>query len=264
MSKTRATSARTETQTPDGRAIIAREHGVLTPHPHPTQGGRLVSTRGVNKILVADPGDAENGDELYECDMCGKVDEDPLSIRGHLSAHNPSRKMPDYDPTVLRRVIETATKYREAKVRGYAERTASELNALGVKTFRGGPWTANTVSSIYNHWKDHPDFRRRRTVTRKPRTSARGTAATPAATATPVTERPQREVSPRRKVTVSVDARPQYLYDELRAAARQIEHLASVVDGIADVVATLPIVDDVSDELRAKAAKYDQLLGMLK
>lgn len=260
MSKTRATSERTETQTPDGRVIIAREHGVLLPHPHPTQGGRLVPTRGVNNILVADSADAENGDELYECDMCGKVDVNPLSIRGHMSSHNAATKKPDYDPAVLRTVIETVTKYREARVRGYAERTATELNDLGMMTSRGKAWTATAVSGVYNHWKDHPDFRRRRTVTRKPRTPA----TPPAAIATPVSKQPQREVSPRRKVTVSADASTQLLHDQLCTAARQIEHLAGVVTGLAHAVAQLPTVDTVSDELRAKAAKYDQLLGILK
>lgn len=264
MARVKAVSeTRTETATPDGRTIIAREYNALTPHPHPSQGGRLVPTRGVNKLLVLslDRPDTEDGVELYECDACGKIDASALSVRGHVSSHNPAKNAPDYAEATIRTVIETVTKYREAKVRGYAEHTAAELNSLGVKTIKGASWTAGAVSNMYGRYKDDPRFRRRRTVARRSQTGDAEKRKT------------LREVSPKRTVTSPVSPQSP-LADITDADHPVVQKLAELAAGIGDMalrlakvtqeLAALPIGEDVSADLREKAAKYDQLLGILK
>jgi len=159
---------RTEKRTPDGREIIAREPA-LTPHPHPTQDGRLVPTAGISKVLLDD------GSEQTECDHCGKLFDSANSARSHLVSHRENAGAPLYPVETIRRVLrEIALAKRNG--RGFHGEAAERLNDAGVATFGGQPWTASSVASLYRHWHTKikirvPGGRETRPVSAPPTTS---------------------------------------------------------------------------------------------
>lgn len=268
MARMKVTSVgqRTADQTPDGRVIIAREHNAQAPHPAPSQNGRPVPTQGINKILVQSHDDADHPDdgvELYECDQCGWTNVKAASVVSHLPSHNPSRSEPDYDVRTIRMVVSIVDKYKAAGVRGYCEKAAEELNTLQVPTHKGGPWTQGAVSSVYNRWKNDPLVKRRTTARREKTGDTEKAAAL-------------RNASPRSpKRTVASPVSPQSPLAAVTDADHPIvQKLAELAAGIGDValqlakvtqeLAALPIGENTSAELREKAAKYDQLAGLLR
>jgi hypothetical protein len=275
MTRAKVTSVgqRTTLVTPDGLAIIAREYNAQAPHPHPSRGHQLVATSGINKILV-DPGPDDagvgptDGVELYECDRCGKTADRPTSIVGHMPSHNPTRLEPLYPTKTLRIVVETVDKYKRARVRGYCERAATELTTLGVERRDGDAWSASNVSALYNHWKDRPEIRRRRTSTPRavparrvaPASAERTkkmmtTEPTPAETLSVDGERYVSSLS-RRLRTFSPIERLHYIRGELFALGVTLETVIRELGESSVGVTELA-------ELRAKAAKWDQVSGLL-
>lgn len=249
--------------TPDGRPIIAREYNAHAPHPHPAHEGRLVPTRGINKILVADPVKTD-GVELYECDHCGKTADRAVSVLSHLPSHNPAKHEPNYDVKVLRALVDVVSKYKKARVRGYCERAAEELNTLGFTLRDGRRFTSNNVSQLYNHWKDRPEVTRRRTAERRAKS---GDTENAAASRTVSPHSPKRAVvspvSPQSPLAAVTDA-DHPIVQKLAELAAGIGDVALQLAKVTQELAALPIGEDTSADLREKAAKYDQLAGLLR
>lgn len=256
-------SSRTSTKTRDGRSIIAREYNAQAPHPAPSQAGRLVASKGINKLLV-DPGAAgtdderETGVELYECDPCGWTAENAISVRAHLASHNPARTEPDYDVRTMRLLVATVTKYKKSGRRNYAELAAAELNTLGVKPRSRDRWLAQNVSRLFRDWKDRPEVKRAR--------AARTTLSD-------ISE--ERVTVPlksgeTRSTPSHVSPLPDHpLVGKLSQLATEISRAASSLADLVDEVADMPLTGDVLtpgelEALRAKAAKYDVIAGALR
>jgi hypothetical protein len=270
MARQTATSGTRESaETPDGRKIFAREYAALAPHPHPRQNGRLVATRGVNKILVlSDEGvNDDEGVELYECDECGKTAPKVLSIVGHLPTHNPASKAPDYDVKIMRMLVDIVTKYRNARVRGYCERAATELNTLRVARRDGQEWNAGNVSALYNHWKDRPEVTRRRVTDRRTRGTAAGGrngATEKRVTTSSVVSSGSRFAAPRRTVRDSRPA-PDDALVRLGDLAHSLVLLADELTTLAGKLTQSPAVADAEvAELREKASRWDAVAGLLR
>jgi hypothetical protein len=256
-------STRATDVTPDGRPIIAREYNTLAPHPHQSQNGRLVPTRGINKLLVSDSTapDRLDGVELYECDECGDVFDAAMSARGHLPSHNPVTHAPDTDIRVLRQLVATANKYRVAGKRGFCERTAAELNQLGVPTRSGEPWNPSQVSSLYRHWRDRPELKRVRTT------------RTPASTAPKTTPEPPNDSDSVGVDVVAVNGDCDAVADHLRKLAAAVSSAMSRIELSLHNAASMVqreatratnVTPAELAELRAKADQYDQLAKALR
>lgn len=136
---------RTETRTPDGRQIIAREPALI-PHPHPKMNGKLVPFAGVTKVLLDDE------TEQYECDECGKLFATGRSATAHMPSHR--EREPMYSPDVIRHVVrEVKIALRDGR-RNYMQVAAARLNEAQVPTVKGNPWTTGAVSNVYLAYKD--------------------------------------------------------------------------------------------------------------
>lgn len=135
---------RTAKATPDGRPIVDRTPNAKVPHPHPRHQGELVATQGVNEIML------EDGTVLTECDECGKPFENPRSAVAHMTAHNPSRYGPRYPDRTLRLIARSVAIAGGAGKRGVFQEVAALLNEQGVTMLKGGKWSPNTLSHVYN------------------------------------------------------------------------------------------------------------------
>lgn len=268
---------RTET-TPDGVNIIAREFNALAPHPAPSQGGRLVPTRGVNKILIEAPDETGNGIVLYECDPCGKTFATAMSTRSHLVSHNSTNTAPDYDVKTMKTLVAIVTKYKTARVRGYCEKAAEELNTLGVTRRDGQPWHASGVSHAYNHWKDRPEVKRSRKTQAVPLVDGKPLPP-PVNTTRAVKTAVKRAIDERRSREIELGVYPvdvgnvswpnpsrEQIIEMLRQLTRTLGSVTTVLNNVIPALSGLaePTPPEQLEELRMKAAQYDAISAALR
>lgn len=182
-----------------GVTVLSRQPAWL-PHPHPSQGRRLVETRGVTQVLL------ESGDELFECDICGHIAENARSVLSHLPTHNPGKSSPIYSEIVLRQICLYAAYERSVSHRGYAQRVVARLVEQGVSTIDGRPWTDARVLVVWGryHREFGPTARQLATFTAAARRSRRSSESesesesTVNAPASTQTESPVRSTESRR------------------------------------------------------------------
>lgn len=235
-----------------GTEVIVRERA-LAPHPHPAQKGRLVETRGVTKVLLAD------GREVFECDVCGTIKDGARSVVSHLPSHNPTVHEPDYPETTIRHVLRLSIRERETGHRGYAERVAEFLNSEGkVKPHKAPQWNAGLVSMIWTRYHDKYAVRLRRATT--------VAAVRPTSPDVPTTVTTERE---RSKPTVN-DGKAHALSNILIQLDRRTSQLKrDVADLETDLTSLFVEVDKlhktktpppIDPEVVAKARKYDEFM----
>lgn len=223
----------------------------FAPHPHPSQNGRMVETRGITHVLL------RNGDELFECDPCLKTFTSVLSTRGHLTSHNTGKGQSLYPEPVLRHIMRLVAQARADGVRGYLQWTADRLNEDGkISTVQGQPWTPGAIHHLYTRYKDVYKVNVRRTVDRKvrPATQRVATVASPAR----VTRRNGKD--PRIAIENLIN-RVQNGITELRDTAERVGH------DLADIrahLAELPPAETADPELLRKADAYDKIAAQLK
>lgn len=134
----------------NGVEIVAREPGV-GPHPHPQSGGRLVTWKGVSKVLLAD------GTEVYMCDDCGRTGPDTRSVVAHRNGTHNLRhpRRPQHSEQALRTLVRWAQEeVQERGLRGYGARVAKRLDEAGIKTTDGKPWMSEQVGRLYLVYRD--------------------------------------------------------------------------------------------------------------
>lgn len=242
---------RTETRMPDGTPIIERQHNVEHRHPHPSQNGRLVATRGLNLVLT------ETGETFHECDECGWIAEKAGSVVAHMTGHNPSKSEPDHDLPVLKTVCKIVAKYKRARVRGYCEKAATELNDLGVKNMSGKPWTASQVSYLWKRWGSDPLVKPARTSRAVPLEGGGQVVAAAEVETHPTRAQAARAASRRRG---SSDPHGDLLtvIEMLSEAGRTLQRVTTAL------AKGVTVSDSELDELRQKAARFDEISQMTR
>lgn len=221
----------------NGVAVVQRSPALL-PHPNPSQGGRLVASRGVTHVLL------ENSYEFFECDYrdCGWTAENPRSVLAHLTSHNPSKREPDYDENTLKKLVQIAHEERAVGFRGYCERTAERLNALGLTRTDGGPFAPENVSYLYSRHRDRYPARRRRGSTK-------------------VAVTPKEKTKTKTKTN---DLQPHTLAERIQAGLDQVRaELDQVERQLHMLQAALDRNPPADAELARKAARYDELVQRL-
>jgi hypothetical protein len=241
----------TAERTPQGLLISDRQHNVASPHPHPDQGGRLVPTTGLNLVML------EDGTTLYECDECGQLREKSLSVISHMTSHNTSKGAPNYDIKTLRQLVALATNWKELHVRGFAEKTARELNDLGYVTLQGDAWTANHVSRLFAKWKSDPRMRVRRATKRaEPKTPA------------PWPSTPELRARTQADLIVPTDERVRSIFQDIRNAREIIITVAGRLDDLSHELGELAVGQQIDPTelklLREKAQRWDDLRASLR
>lgn len=221
----------------DGIEVIARE---IATGPHPRWGMQHPNTyHYITRLLLA------NETERYECNHCHLLDPNLGSIKAHLSAHSMKIPQPLTPIPTLRTVLREAAKARRLHGPGrYAAPAAVALNKLGVVPAQGGEWTAQSVSSLYNRYKDEYPVRQ----------PPPATAATPATAPKP---RPAPDGP-----TSAEEHDPLAAAGNLLGQASGLLELARIRIKQAQQAAQARVY--VADpELVEKAQKYDQMRGLL-
>ena len=254
-----------------GVAVIQRQPG-LAPHPHPSQGGRLVETRGVTHVLLA------NDHEFYECAVrnCTKQSQSAGSIVAHLSAHNPANSEPNYDVATIRAVLRVAAEEREVGFKNYAVRAADRLNAmLNVERLDKKPWSPESVSRMWarHHEKYGPQRVRRQQVRRTvPVAASVEPPKRDTPTTTPFSAKPgiikTRSASATPVPTVaSLEARGARLFHHIDDQKQRLERIA---DSLTEFLAAAQALvndcgqrDELDEETVRKAKQFDRLMGAL-
>ena len=265
-----------------GVEVVAREPG-MSPHPHPSQNGRLVETIGVTRVLLA------NGHEFFECGIrqgdgvCPKQSRSSKSIVSHLTFHNPNKNNPLYDLATLRVVLRVAAEERQRNFRGYGMRAAERLNEdyKTVRRLDGKPWVSSDVTRLWSQYHERYGPQRvhvRRPVTPQPtpqppkvtpatvnipksRPGAHGELTPPAsARRLPAATRPTAgTIRPTPTEHVDVEVRV------TRVLGLIDHHMGKIVDLRNEVVALLAQVkqlpDPASPEITRKAELYDTLMA---
>lgn len=126
---------------PDGLTVVARQQA-SGPHPHPSQGGKIVPFAGISELLLS------NDTTVFGCDRCGKTMPRFRSLNAHLVSHSDRRHLGAALDDKSLRAIAVAVR-RHGTARGRYELAAIELNEKGIKPIRGDKWLASTVSSYY-------------------------------------------------------------------------------------------------------------------
>lgn len=131
-----------------------------TPPPTITPDGRTVITR-VDAYLTEAFGRKlpkprkvtgiselllDDGDTVYECDQYDFVNSDVQRVVRHRSKH--TRTSSHYDPVSIEKLLKYRELERAKSVRGWAERVAARLNKDKAPTPDGGRWFASRVSSL--------------------------------------------------------------------------------------------------------------------
>jgi hypothetical protein len=240
-----------------GQEVIVRERA-LAPHPHPHHNGRLVETRGVTKLLLVD------GRELFECDICGWLNENVRSVVGHLPKHNPAQREPDYPEATIRYVLRLATVEREKGIRDYATRVSNFLNTEGkVTPFKSEAWTPAIISAVWNRYHDkyRIHVRRNTQAIKTEKERAKPVTTTPPTPVTPTTV----AASINRGATAAgndLDNILTRLAQDTVQARRNLEQLETDMTALVREVdqlrrrATAP----VDPTILAKAKKYDEVM----
>ena len=243
---------RTAKTTPDGRAIADRTPNAKAPHPHPSQGGALVPTQGINEILL------EDGTVLVECDDCGKTFDTARSAVAHRPSHNPSRHGPRYPERTLRLIAREVVIAGGSGRRGTMETVAVVLNERGVKTIKGGTWNGPMVGGVYHRYcKDL----RVRIPTRREVDAPEAPEDGPVSLAERVAampELPAGDGTDLAQVAVLIDNAAQGLATIGAQLIRGAEDLASVAKTIAELAGR-----QADPEIVAKAQKWDQFKEMM-
>lgn len=165
-------SPKTRTEV-DGVAVIAIEPAT---GPHPRWHDRIVTYKGITKALL------EDGTEVWLCDGDGRTPcpftrSKMRSILTHRnSTHNRRDPRPRslYPEDTLRLVVTEVERAKRDKIKGFCAAAASALNGMRIKTIHGRPWTAESVSALYNQWGKEIRVR----VTPRPAKSTTQRAAT--------------------------------------------------------------------------------------
>jgi len=231
---------RSTKRTTDGRIVITREPA-FGAHPHPRHAGKLYPINGVSKVLVED--EAGEPVEVHECNQCGWLAEKVASVTAHMTAHSDGHGT-QYEPSVLKRVIrECLIAQRDTKKkRGYAVIVADKLNAAGITTSRGTPWTPGTVSHLFVRYRD--EYRTRVPGGRdgKPR---------------PVSAPPTNGVSLSGSIHLVLDR----VEESLRQRVVELSELADVFKSIRAEIARLPQVDAQTVADAERWRKFQLLMG---
>lgn len=229
-----------------GVTVIMRQPA-LVPHPHPSQGGRFVPTRGVTQVLL------ENGHEMFECDICLATRDNGRSVVSHLVSHSPASQTPEYPMETIKLVLRVCVEERAQGFRNYAVRVAERLNAGAVVRSDGLPWSPSQVSALWRSWSQKfPELAR---PSRARRATAVVPTRTPAPTPTP-TPTPTRSQAAARRVTRS---RPtQDGADTLTHVSQLITRIEVDLTTLRDVITNL--VESARDD-REKAARYDTIMS---
>lgn len=244
-------SARTSEITPEGYTIIAREYNALSPHPNPSQQGRLVPSTGLNKILVVHEKDDPPVElDLYECDTCGKTDPSSRSVIAHMTSHNPERFNPDTDTRVIRRLLQIAQAERNVTLRDYAVRTATQLNEEGVKPANAETWSPAMVSRMWNRWANDDRFR-----------SARRKSRTVPKLEKLVRSLEKEEKSPEKKEKTLEKADGTSITDQVVRMAAKLETCSMELRALAAIIAQLDL-EHITETIE-KAKKFDALKATL-
>lgn len=217
----------------NGVEVIEVEQAMV---PHPYYGeNKLVVQEGAGKALLAD------NTEVYYCDDCDYSAVTVTSVRSHRSGtHNRTEPAGPRTPVKsIRAAIRAVEAARANGVKGYCRVAAQALNAAGVSTGSGKPWTDQSVSQIYNHYRERYPVRVRRTS---------GNQGTPALTVVPTPAAQQ-------AATVELDDPV-----ALRAIAEAMVSMAAVLQKVASNIEAAPAVDP---ELAEKARKWDELRGLI-
>lgn len=224
----------------DGVPVTLRTRALL-PHPHPSQEGRLVETRGVTEVMLEG---AETS--IGECDICLITRPNPRSVLSHLTSHNPENGKPDYPGETIRHIIRLCVKERDAgTLRGSCERVAAILNSDDkIRPHRADVWSAEMISGLYNRYKDRYPVK----TPRKSATRGNGAPRTPGITRrTPATEG-------------SVDALIYRIEDGIAAARLELDKVEAELGKLRADVAAVVADSQVDPNLAAKAAKYDEFM----
>lgn len=242
-------STRTEDLTPHGETILAREYNALVAHPHPSQNRRLVATRGVNRVLLFSSTN-DDGVERYECDTCGYIAANGASVVSHMPTHNGYKKESDYDPKVLKRIIQIAAEERQVSRKGYPERTIARLKQEGINPLMSEQWNPTMVSRLYSRW--HADDRY------KPR--VRRTVARPV---TPIQATVFAAENAMAHLSRALQVQPPSLEARFRQLSIDMARVAATMKNLCDEVAKLPVDPAQLKMLKDKAEKYDTLRSMM-
>lgn len=212
-----------------GIEVIARE---IATGPHPRWGMQHPNTyHYITRLLLADE------TERYECNHCHLVDPSVDSIKAHLSAHSTKIPQPLTPVPTIRTVLKEVAKARRLYGAGrYATPAAEALNKLGLQPAHGAEWTPQSVSSLYNRYKDEYPVRQPPPV---------------AAPKPPVPRQPERL----EKVAGTGEPVDRAL-SALSAAAAAIQVAQELLRQVE------PTVYLADPELVEKAKKYDQMRGL--
>lgn len=221
--------------------MIERQRAMM-PHPHPAQGGRLVETRGVTQVLLAD------NREIFECDTCLKIKDKARQVMGHLPTHNPKNHEPVYSVDTIRHVLRLCVAERRVSIRDYCVRVADRLNTEGkVMPVKSDTWTSYAVSRLYTRYHARYPVRVRATT-------IKSTEKSPT----------QRDADDRGADKLSPHSRISELFNEaaeqVAAACNAIRFVETALNDIMREVDQIPAEKKIDPVILQKAKKYDEFM----
>lgn len=223
----------------DGLEIIAREMAVS---PHPRWGMKHPATHHfITRLLLAD------GTDRFECNHCHLADPELKSIKGHLSTHRTVPPQPLTDVETIKTVLREVERARRLYgVGNYCKYAVEALTRLGVRPAKGGEWTAQAVSSLYNAWKDRYPVR-----APKVQQARRKVNATPKPKTIPA--------PPLQPFSDLVD----HVGTEKAHLIKLRDQLLAGVDLLEQMIAAPPPPQVIDEALADKARQFDQLKKLL-
>lgn len=116
--------------------------------PHPRWPDQNVAYTGIAYVIL------ENGVSGFACETCGYMKDQIRSVASHLKIHNGREAEPLYPINTLKDLIRTVKRNRAAGYKDYMQRSATDLNKRGVKSFAGDPWNSLQVGRLYAKWSE--------------------------------------------------------------------------------------------------------------
>lgn len=139
-------------QSIDGVAVEVQQPA-WGPHPHPDFAGQMFVYNGVLHVQLADGREGYIG-EVCVAENCPKLWDSCKSAAAHLSFHNGKERGSTIPVETLKALLRIAKRFQNAGHRDYAQRTANEMNRLGIKSIDGEPWNSLRVGRLFNKWQD--------------------------------------------------------------------------------------------------------------
>lgn len=232
--------------TVDGVEVIATEAAMVR---HPRWGWeRPTVMQGAVKALLAD------GREEVVCNDCDFHNPNPVAVQSHRNGTHVRRAphIPLTDVKIIRAVLRAVERAKtDGGGRNFCERAAAALNEAGLKPALSAEWSSTMVSRIYRKYHGRYPVRVRRS-------EDRDLSRFPTLPAIPTPGLPSElELA---QIAATVGQADQALADEFRRIAEDLVRIARALVAIADNWPPPPVIDP---EILEKAAKYDQLRGLI-